>query len=89
MPLYCAASGLVAGFFVVIGVEVQFRRQSKAALRALMVEVASNKEAAAEMTRSLAPQERLSWVIQIRAGSNILFGTLNCLTWFDCSMKQR
>jgi hypothetical protein len=48
-------SGLVAGGFVVVGVEMQFRRQNKAALRALMSEVADNKEAAADiMVHSLA-----------------------------------
>ncbi len=47
--------GLVAGGFVAVGVEMQFRRQSKAALRALMVEVASNKEAAADMTQNRQP----------------------------------
>jgi hypothetical protein len=47
-----AIGGLVAGYFVVVGVRLQFRRQSEAALRALMVEVAGNREAAAEMTRS-------------------------------------
>jgi hypothetical protein len=38
-----------------VGVAIQFRRQSKAALRALMVEVASNKEAAAKMTQNRQP----------------------------------
>jgi hypothetical protein len=47
--------GLVAGGFVVVGVAIQFRRQSMAALRALMVEVASNKEAAADMTQNRQP----------------------------------
>lgn len=44
--------GLVAGWFVVLGVRLQFRRQSEAALRALMAEVLGNKEAALDMTQS-------------------------------------
>jgi hypothetical protein len=43
-------SGLVAGGFVVVGVRLQFRRQSEAASRALRVAVSGNKEAAVEMT---------------------------------------
>jgi hypothetical protein len=49
-----AVGGLIAGYFVVVGVTLQFRRHSKAALCALMAEVADNKDAAADMARSLA-----------------------------------
>jgi hypothetical protein len=47
-----AIGGAIAGYFVVVGVKLQFRRQSEAALRSLMVEVTSNKEAALSMTQS-------------------------------------
>jgi hypothetical protein len=43
--------GLVGGWFVLLGVRSQSRRQSEAAFRALMVEVSNNSEAAADMTR--------------------------------------
>lgn len=45
--------GLIAGWFVVVGVKVQFGRQCHAALRALMVEVTANKEAADRMNGDL------------------------------------
>jgi hypothetical protein len=41
--------GLVAGYFVVIGVYAQFRRQSQSACRALLVEMRTNVEALEEM----------------------------------------
>jgi hypothetical protein len=50
-----AIGGFIAGYFVVVGVRLQFRRQSEAALRALMVEVTKNKEVALEMNRSRTP----------------------------------
>jgi hypothetical protein len=46
--------GFVGGCFVLVGVRSQFRRQSKAALRALMAEVVGNKESAVDMTKSLS-----------------------------------
>jgi hypothetical protein len=54
-----AIGGAVAGYFVVVGVKLQFRRQGEAALRALMVEVVANKEASLDMTqgRSYSPGE--------------------------------
>lgn len=50
-----AIGGAIAGYCVVVGVKLQFRRQSEAALRALKVEVAANKEAAFEMNRNRTP----------------------------------
>lgn len=44
-----AIGGLVAGYFVVVGVKLQFRRQSEAALRALMIEVGLNAAFAGQM----------------------------------------
>jgi len=41
--------GFVAGVFVVVGVWMQFARQSEAAIRALKVEVSANVDAAKEM----------------------------------------
>jgi hypothetical protein len=40
------------GYFVVVGVRLQFRRQNEVALRGLMAEVVGNKEAALDMTQS-------------------------------------
>jgi hypothetical protein len=50
-----AIGGAIAGYFVVVGVQLQFRRQSEAALRAVMVEVTANTEAAKVMNRELIP----------------------------------
>jgi len=47
-----AIGGAIAGYFVVVGVNLQFRHQSRAALRALMLEVSENEEAALDMTQS-------------------------------------
>jgi hypothetical protein len=47
--------GAIGGSFVLWGVKVQSERQSEAALRAVMVEVTANKEAATEMNRSRTP----------------------------------
>jgi hypothetical protein len=44
-----AIGGIVGGLFVLIAVEMQFRRQNKAALRALTSEVTGNKEIAADI----------------------------------------
>ena len=44
-------ASVIGGVFVLVAVNWQFRQQRKAALRALMVEVSGNKEAAADMTR--------------------------------------
>jgi hypothetical protein len=50
-----AIGGAIAGYFVVVDVKLQFRRQSEAGLRALKVEVAADKEAAFEMNRNRTP----------------------------------
>lgn len=50
------AGGLVAGYFVLPGVNVQFRRQSEAACRALFIEVVSNNQTLSGMTLRLAEQ---------------------------------
>jgi len=50
-----AIGGAIAGYFVVVGVRLQFRRQSEAALRALMVEVTANKEVALEINQNRTP----------------------------------
>jgi hypothetical protein len=50
-----AIGGAIAGYLVLVGVNLQFRRQSEAALRALKAEVAANKEAAIEMNRNRTP----------------------------------
>jgi hypothetical protein len=44
--------GAIGGGFVLLGVDAQSQRQSKAALRAIMVEVTANKEAAIEMNQN-------------------------------------
>ncbi len=46
-----AVGGAIGGSFVVIGVYLQFNRQSEAACRALLLEVRANYEALAEMTK--------------------------------------
>jgi len=46
-----AIGGGIGGSFVVVGVNLQFRRQSEAACRALLLEVQSNYEALAEMIK--------------------------------------
>ena len=46
-----AIGGAIGGSFVVIGVNMQFRRQSEAACRALLIEVRANYDALAEMIK--------------------------------------
>jgi hypothetical protein len=48
------AGGAVGGYFVLLGVRAQFKSQSRAACRALLVEVRGNYEALAGMTERLA-----------------------------------
>jgi hypothetical protein len=47
-----AVGGLIAGWFVVVGVRLQFRRQSEAALRALIIEADTNAKIALQMVRA-------------------------------------
>jgi hypothetical protein len=47
-----AIGGFIAGYFVVVGVKLQFGSQSVSALRVLMAEVKGNAEVAIGMTRS-------------------------------------
>jgi hypothetical protein len=53
-----AIGGAIAGFFVVVGVWLQFRRQSEAALRALSVEVDSNAKIALEMLKGTSQRNQ-------------------------------
>ena len=47
--LSAAIAGVLGGWFVLLGVNAQFRRQGEAALKALKVEVDSNLEAATDI----------------------------------------
>jgi len=51
--LTSVAGGIVGGYFVVVGVNIQSRRQEEAALRALLVEVIWNLNAAVRMVQQL------------------------------------
>lgn len=50
--------GAVGGSFVLLGVNAQFNRESRAALRALIIEVDSNAKVAREMTRGTAERQK-------------------------------
>lgn len=52
--IVAVTGGAVGGYFVLLGVRAQFKSQSMAACRALLVEVKGNYEALAGMTERLA-----------------------------------
>jgi hypothetical protein len=52
--LSAAIAGGLGGWFVLLGVNAQFRRQSEAALRALFIEVEGNASVAAQMVGAIA-----------------------------------
>jgi hypothetical protein len=52
--LSAAIAGGLGGWFVLLGVNAQFRRQSEAALRALFIEVEGNASVATQMVGAIA-----------------------------------
>jgi hypothetical protein len=55
-----ALGGFVGGSFVLLGVRLQFRHQSEAALRALAIEVDSNATIALQMTEKTSERNQAS-----------------------------